>query len=129
MPAALDYETPATTISGSRYWSAWVSWPLLLACVYLPYCWLLLIDYPWNSNRLLWLTLWPALPGLLVGALAHARDAVQLALMMGFTAAVVGALLFAFRRPRRRLVVLSIAALVLALSCLNSRIAYALFRM
>ena len=127
MPEALDYETPTSDAVVPRYWSAWASWPLMLAVVYLPYSWLLL-EYPWGDYRLSWIKLWPALPGLLVGVVAHGRDAVQFTLMAVFSAAVVATLLFAFRRPRRPLTVLSTAATILILSGLNSCIAHAVFR-
>src|ERR1700761_7892938 len=56
-------------------WAA--SYAVTLACVYLPYAWLVLIDYPWNSYRWTWVKLWPILPGLLAGMFFHPNDAVE----------------------------------------------------
>jgi hypothetical protein len=39
---------------------------LVLVCLYAPYAWLVLIDYPWNCYRWLWIKLWLVLPGILV---------------------------------------------------------------
>ena len=39
---------------------------LVLVCLYAPYAWLVLIDRPWDSYRLLWVKLWLILPGILV---------------------------------------------------------------
>lgn len=32
------------------------------AVLYGPYSWMLIIDYPWNAYRLLWIKMWLALP-------------------------------------------------------------------
>lgn len=51
-----------------------LSLAVVLLGLYTPFGWLLLIDYPWTSYRLLWLKLWPLLPGFLPAAwLLHAR--------------------------------------------------------
>ena len=39
---------------------------LVLVCLYAPYAWLVLIDYPWDSYRWLWIKMWLVLPGILV---------------------------------------------------------------
>ena len=39
---------------------------LVLFCLYAPYAWLVLIDYPWDSYRWQWIKMWPVLPGILV---------------------------------------------------------------
>jgi hypothetical protein len=41
---------------------------LIAPCFLLPYVWLLLIDYPWNSNRWNWIRNWACLPGMLPGS-------------------------------------------------------------
>jgi hypothetical protein len=37
---------------------------LALACLYGPYAWLVLMDYPWDSYRWQWVRMWPLLPGM-----------------------------------------------------------------
>ncbi len=51
-----------------------LSLAVVLLGLYTPFSWLLLIDEPWSGYRLLWLRLWPLLPGFLPAAwLLHAR--------------------------------------------------------
>ena len=39
---------------------------LVLVCLYAPYAWLVLIDYPWDGYRWHWIKMWLVLPGILV---------------------------------------------------------------
>jgi hypothetical protein len=129
MPSTLDYASPT---DGPRRLPARLSWPLFLACLYLPYGWILFIDYPWNGYRLLWLKLWVALPGLipcgLVRVFSTGGEAVGIPVMGMSTAVLVAALLFPFRRPRPRSAVLLTSVVVLILSCLNSWLARVIFQ-
>lgn len=115
----------AAFVTGKR--SRWaVPYGVTLACVYLPYAWLVLIDYPWNSYRWTWVMLWPILPGLLAGIFFHPNDAVEF-----FVDGVVAlALVLLFTRlgaiGRRSLVVASGVALLL--EAVASFVAYQLFR-
>src|SRR2546428_10795401 len=42
---------------------------LTVACIYLPYAWLVMDGYPWRDYRLYWIRMWPILPGLTAGRL------------------------------------------------------------
>ncbi len=44
----------------------------MLAVSYLPYSWILLVVTQWSEQGP-WLGMWPVLPGLLVGAIAHSQ--------------------------------------------------------
>jgi hypothetical protein len=74
--------------SRARRWAE--SYLVTIACVYLPYSWVVLQDYPWNGYRWQWITLWPILPGLIPGMLcfSHTGSAFPF-LMAGFTGLIV----------------------------------------
>jgi hypothetical protein len=69
----------------SRHWA--VPYFVTLACLYLPFLWVLW-DYPWDSYRWTWVKLWPVLPGLVAGMFVHPND-----LAMVRASAVTAALL------------------------------------
>jgi len=56
--------------------SSHVSWRISLGvvalCTYLPYSWVLWIDYPWSDYRIMWIKMWPILPGLVPTAWINA---------------------------------------------------------
>jgi hypothetical protein len=106
----------------------WWRLALTLACVYLPYAWLVLGGGSWHDYRLTWIKLWPILPGLTAGLLVIPRgsNAVEFAAMSAMTASFVGVFLLLAARSRRRVPIPTILAL--ALSILNSCIAYAIYR-
>jgi hypothetical protein len=102
---------------------------MVLVCLYAPYTWLVMIDYPWDSYRWLWIKLWLLLPGILV----HLVQAIHLLPdWIGFLAmgAVTGGIVavstvLAARSKRSAIIVSGIVGL---LSCANSWISYLLFR-
>jgi hypothetical protein len=55
----------------SRRWA--VSYFVTLACLYLPFAWVVW-DYPWDSYRWGWIKLWPVLPGIIAGMLVHPSE-------------------------------------------------------
>lgn len=127
MGPTLDYATPADADPGARVWPWRAICPLLLACLYAPYAWILFLDYPWSNYRLMWLKAWPVLPGLGVGLFVRGFKS-QLAAMGVVTAAIGFAIwLIVQRRERRRGTVLVVAGVVLALSVVNSVFAYRVF--
>ena len=40
----------------------WVA-GLALLILYAPYSWVIIVSHPWNSERWLWIKMWPVLPG------------------------------------------------------------------
>ena len=71
-----------------------------LACLYAPFAWVLLIDYPWNSYRIMWLLWGPLLPGFWIHATSlHRAPAWATAAAMGLvTLVAVAGLALAARR-------------------------------
>ena len=106
----------------------WWRLALTLACIYLPYAWLITDGYPWRDYRLAWIKMWPVLPGILAGlaVLPHTAYAGQLAAMGAMTA--VGAALFLLLAARSRRWVPVATLLALVLSVANSWFAYAVYR-
>jgi hypothetical protein len=101
---------------------------LALVCLYAPYAWLVLIDYPWDSYRWLWIKMWLVLPGILV----HLIQAIHMLLdWMGFlimgavTCEIVAVSTVLVARSKRSAIIVSI--MVGPLSCGNSWISYRLF--
>lgn len=110
---------------GRRRPPAW----LVVACVYAPYSWLLVVDLPWNSYQIYWMKLWPVLPGLLVSVLIpglHQQPEEFEFSVMGAVSALVfaGACAAARRGGRVAALVLGVVA---ALSVGNAWVAYQLF--
>jgi len=106
----------------------WWRLALTLACLYLPYAWLVLGGPPWHDYRLSWIKMWPILPGITAGILTipHGSNAVQFAAMGAMTAVGAGGFLLLAARSRRWLPIPTVVAL--ALSVFNSWIAYAIYR-
>lgn len=97
---------------------------LVLLAVYLPYAWLLWIDYPWNSYRWSWIKIWPLLPGI-VGSAFLGRGFVGFTLTGLFWLAVIfGVTRLWVRQHRWRQPVLGALFLF---SCAVSWVAYQLF--
>jgi hypothetical protein len=97
-----------------------------LAVLYLPFSWLLLMDYPWNGYRLYWLKLWCILPGFLGGIPFHPHDAAEFTAMGITTLFLIGLLMWVGSHNRMWLVVAGVLGLVLEI--FTSLIAYAVFR-
>ena len=106
----------------------WWRLSLTLACIYLPYAWLLVGGWPWRDYRLAWIKMWPILPGLAAGILVIPRtsNTAQFAAMGAMTVAGAGTFLLLAARSRRWAPIPS--AIALALSAFNSWIAYAVYR-
>ena len=106
----------------------WWRVALTLACLYLPYAWLVLGGWPWHDYRVSWIKMWPILPGIMAGILTipHGSNAVQYAAMGAMTAVGAGGFLLLAARSGRWVPIPTILAL--ALSILNSWIAYAIYR-
>ena len=83
--------------------------------------------YPWRGYRLGWIKMWPILPGLTAGLIIHPRtDPIEFAAMGAMTAVGAGLFLFLAARSRRWVPIPTLLAL--ALSALNSWLAYAIYR-
>jgi len=110
---------------GRWLWSLAVTLP----CVYLPYVWLLLADFPWSSYRWHWIAMWPGLPALFPTQLLLGRfsTAVEMAGMGVLAAVVVSIVVYLGSRGKRWLI--AVALIVLALSSVNSWGAWHAFRM
>ena len=101
---------------------------LLLGCLYVPYAWLLLMDYGWGDYRWLWIKLWPILPGFAAMIAFHsAGDVISITAAGALATTILAALLYVARRPTWRSLLL-VAAVVLAASGFNSFLAYGAFR-
>jgi hypothetical protein len=111
----------------NRYRRRWaVPYFVTLACVYLPFSWLVLTDYPWGDYRWFWIKLWPVLPGLPAGMFFHPNDSVEFFVSGIVTVGVVVLLTRVGASGRKSLIVTNGIALILA--AMDSFIAYQLFR-
>jgi hypothetical protein len=97
-----------------------------LAGLYLPFTWLLVMDYPWSGYRLHWLKMGPALPGFLAGVPFHPWDAATVSAMAVTTAALVVGLTYLGTRFRGGPLVAGLLAA--AVSVPSSALAYAVFQ-
>ena len=101
-------------------------------CLYAPFSWLLLIDYPWGSGyRIFWLKLWPILPGFLAGFLPgpllfHRHLPYEFHTMGVTTVILLAGLTWLGSSRQRRLV--TAALLALLVSVISATIAYGVFR-
>lgn len=101
--------------------------------MYAPFSWVLWIDEPWNSQRWLWIRIWPILPGIsptaLINSAAHVRmsDGVMFLLMGAITLAALLQFSWLGSRGKRWLVIT--ATIVFALSCCNAWVGYQLYRL
>ncbi len=101
---------------------------LVLVCLYAPYAWLVLMDYPWDSYRWLWIKMWLVLPGILVHAVQAIHllpDWVGFLIMGAVTCGIVALSTVLAARSKRSAIIVSI--MVGLLSCANSWISYRLF--
>jgi hypothetical protein len=101
---------------------------LVLVCLYAPYAWLLLIDYPWDRYRWLWIKLWVALPGILalfVPAIHLLPDWMGFLIMGAATCGVVAVSTVPAARNTKSAIIVSV--IVGLVSCANSWISYRLF--
>jgi hypothetical protein len=101
---------------------------LVLVCLYAPYAWLILIDYPWNSYRWLWIKMWPVLPGILVltsRAIRLLPDWIGYLVMGAVTCGIVFKITLSAARGWQSAVIVSVLAALL--SAANSWIAYRMF--
>src|SRR3954451_5059737 len=99
-----------------------------LVCLYAPYAWLVLMNYPWDSYRWYWIKTWPVPPGILV----HANQTIHLLpdwigylIMAAVTAGIFASITILAVRSRRSAIIVSV--IVGLLSSANSWIAYQLF--
>ena len=106
----------------------WWRLALTLACIYLPYAWLVADGFPWRDYRLQWIKMWPVLPGLMMALVVgpQASNAAHFVAMGAMTVLGVGLFLFLAARSLKWLPLTTLVAL--ALSILNSWIAYAIYR-
>ncbi|WP_435010214.1 hypothetical protein P12x_001456 [Tundrisphaera lichenicola] len=104
-------------------------WPIpylaSLSCIYLPFSWIVLMDYPWNSYRWHWIKLWPIAPGLPAGLPFHASEFAENFVSGVVTLALVALTTKLGARGRKSLIVTNMIALIL--SGMVSFVAYQLF--
>ena len=95
---------------------------------YAPYAWLVMAARPWDDDRLVWIRMWPLLPGLLPRALWFhgSSDLVANCAMAAFTLALLAPFVVWAERSSRSLWASFVT--VALLSCLNSWGAWHAFR-
>ena len=101
---------------------------MVLVCLYAPYAWLILIDYPWDSYRWLWIKLWLVLPGILIHliqAIHLLPDWIGFLIMGAVTCGIVLLSTVLAARSKRSAIIVSV--IIGLLSCANSWITYKLF--
>ena len=110
--------------TGSRSWAR--SYLVTIACLYLPFGWLVVQDYPWDSYRWYWIKMWPILPGLCpaILCLSRYRSAMEFALPI-FTALLIA--LFAWLGSFGRWALAGSSTIVLILSIFMSWASYQVF--
>jgi hypothetical protein len=122
---AMEAIMSAHRLRFGRHWR--LSLLLTVLVLYLPFSWLLLIDYPWNSYRFLWLKLWCILPGFGIFLRLHPMNqTIEFTAMAIMTLALMGLLTWVGSHNRTWLVVAGV--LGFALEVYYSVIAYAVFR-
>lgn len=98
---------------------------IVSACLYLPFSWIGLIDYPWAGGyRLHWLKMWPVLPGFVPGALIHPHDR-ELLLMGATTLLLLVGLTWLGSIGKKCLI--AAAGVAVLISVPSALLAYALF--
>ena len=108
-------------------WSAVLrSCLVTLVCLYVPFSWLVLINYPWNDYEMFWLRLWPILPGFFAGIPFHPNDTASFT-AMGIATAVLALVLIWLGSPGLRRLLLA-AVIALLVSIPSSFAAHAVFR-
>jgi hypothetical protein len=108
-----------------------VSFTVVALCLYVPFSWILLLNYPWSAYRLFWLKLWPILPGCLAGFLpgpllygAHLPYELE---TMGVTTVLLLIMLTWLGFLSRRWLAIA-AGIALLISVPSAVIAYGIFR-
>ena len=121
--AVLAYADPAVRRGAPLWWRL----GLTVACLYLPYAWLLKDGPPWRDYRWYWIKMWPILPGLTGGLVLHPHvsEPVLRVAMGAMAAAVVGLFLYLAARSRWWVPIPTFVAL--ALSIFNSWIAWGVY--
>src|SRR5215216_1814008 len=81
----------------------WWRLALTLACLYLPYAWLVTGGPPWHDYRLSWIKMWPILPGIMAGILTipSRSNAIEFVAMGAMTVVGAGGFLLLAARSRR----------------------------
>lgn len=128
MDPDLVSESPVATPARVKFY---IALPVILLCVYLPYSWLLWIDYPWNDYRWTWLAMSPLMPGLVPAVWVNAvtrlnSEYLTFPLAVLLTVIWIVALTLLGMRRRRYLIVAALIALVISIPCALG--AYSLFR-
>lgn len=109
--AAVQCLVKAPAGSPARRWS--VSYLVTIACLYLPYAWLVLIDDPWNPYQLWWIRMWPVLPGFTAGMIIHPTDdATERVAMAALTGFLIALFTWLGSSGRRALIASGIVALI-----------------
>jgi len=104
------------------------SFAAVSCALYLPFAWLLQLDFTTNSYHLHWLRMWPVLPGLVAGIpLKRYFDDTGLLLASGFATSVILLSLTYFGARSRSGLLFSVAA-ALAVSIPTSILSHLLFR-
>jgi len=107
-----------------RWWHAMTQTAL---CLYLPFSWVALMDYPWNSYHLHWVRILPVLPGLVPASFAfHANSTVEIWVAGIITATMLAALTW-LTTKRGDDGVLSATTIALAISLPTSLLLYGAF--
>jgi hypothetical protein len=110
---------------GKLLW--WHAMTQTALCLYLPFSWVVLMSYPWNSYHLHWLKLLPVLPGFLPAAFAfHANSTVECCVAGVITATLMAALTW-LTTKRGDDGVLSATTIALAISLPTSLLLYGAF--
>jgi hypothetical protein len=103
-----------------------VALAIVASSLYLPFGWLLLIDYDWGSYRLAWLNWWPVLPGFIAGIIFHPNEILECSAMGVTTLLLLVSLTWlgsggCYRRS-------AAAAIALLTSVPQAFVSYAVFR-
>ena len=107
-----------------RWWHAMTQ---IALCLYLPFSWVVLMNYPWNSYHVHWLKLLPVLPGFLPSAYAFHHDSTVESWVAGVITATLFALLTWLATKRGDDGVLSATTIALVISLPTSLILYGAF--
>jgi hypothetical protein len=111
---------------GSRPYSWARSYLVTIACVYLPYGWLVVQDYPWDDYRWEWVKMWPILPGLFPAILLFHQHRFAVPFVApAFTALLIA--LFTWRGSFRGLALAISSTVALIVSVFLSWVSYQLF--
>lgn len=112
---------------GTRRRRLAVSYFVTLACLYLPYLWLFVVENPWDEYVWFWIKTWPVLPGFAVGLPFHPNDTAEWYAMGVGTVVLVA--LFTWLGSLGRAALIGSGAVALIGSGLQSWLSYACFMM